>query len=535
MSAEQQQKPKQIRCTIIGAGVSGILMAYKLKRHLNDYVTFQIFEKSPDLGERYISFNTKVVSARWSESDSTWTVQLEDGSLVTSEIMVNAGGILNHPQIPNIEGLSDFTGPLLHTASWDHSIDLRGKRVGVIGAGASSIQLVPSIQPLVQDMKVFIRTPSWIAPPVALPDPNTTNYTYSTEEKAIFEANKDMYLDTRKGLEDQFNGMFRIFLKSSPEQKRTRAMFESRMKQLIHDNDLQNKLIPPFEAGCRRINPGEGFLTALQKPNVEPVFDSIKRVTQGGIVAGSKEYPVDVLVAATGFNTTFRPRFPIIGRNGVNLQDAWQEHPESYLGLGVAGFPNYLIFLGPNTPISNGSLMGSVEATADYFIRLLHKMIRQRVKSFEKVMQDMVWTGTCRSWYKQGTNGKVTGLWPGSSLHYIQVLAEDRWEDYEWTHESERYSYWGHGLSWIEEPDLDPLGATKQDMIESMTTLPKKDSDLSFYLWESSPLPETCFADGHSEERVQDGGDLAWRKVLHATTASDVDKHAAVACITVPV
>ncbi|EXK29642.1 hypothetical protein FOXG_11810 [Fusarium oxysporum f. sp. lycopersici 4287] len=602
MSAEQQQKPKQIRCTIIGAGVSGILMAYKLKRHLNDYVTFQIFEKSPDLGgtwfenkypgcacdvpshcyqysfapnpswskfyassdeiqgylkgvakhfdlERYISFNTKVVSARWSESDSTWTVQLEDGSLVTSEILFNAGGILNHPQIPNIEGLSDFTGPLLHTASWDHSIDLRGKRVGVIGAGASSIQLVPSIQPLVQDMKVFIRTPSWIAPPVALPDPNATNYTYSTEEKAIFEANKDIYLDTRKGLEDQFNGMFRIFLKSSPEQKRTRAMFESRMKQLIPDKDLQNKLIPPFEAGCRRINPGEGFLTALQKPNVEPVFDSIKRVTQGGIVAGSKEYPVDVLVAATGFNTTFRPRFPIIGRNGVNLQDAWQEHPESYLGLGVAGFPNYLIFLGPNTPISNGSLMGSVEATADYFIRLLHKMIRQRVKSFEvridaqndfnthtqKVMQDMVWTGTCRSWYKQGTNGKVTGLWPGSSLHYIQVLAENRWEDYEWTHESERYSYWGHGLSWIEEPDLDPLGATKQDMIESMTTLPKKDSDLSFYLWESSPLPETCFADGHSEERVQDGGDLAWRKVLHATTASDVDKHAAVACITVPV
>jgi len=136
---------------------------------------------------------------------------------------------------------------------------------------------------------------------------------------------------------------------------------------------------------------------------------------------------------------------------------------------------------------------------------------------------------------KQGTNGKVTGLWPGSSLHYIQVLAEDRWEDYEWTHESERYSYWGHGLSWIEGPDLDPLGATKQDMIESMTTLPKKDSDLSFYLWESSPLPETCLADEYSEERVQDGGDLAWRKVLHATTASDVDKHAAVACITVPV
>ncbi|KAF4503275.1 sterigmatocystin biosynthesis monooxygenase stcW [Fusarium agapanthi] len=176
-------------------------------------------------------------------------------------------------------------------------------------------------------------------------------------------------------------------------------------------------------------------------------------------------------------------------------------------------------------------------------------MIRQRAKSFEvradaqddfnqhtqKVMQDMVWTGTCRSWYKQGTSGKVTGLWPGSSLHYIQVLAEDRWEDYEWTHESERYSYWSHGLSWIEEPGLDPLGATKQNMIEAMTTLPKKDSDLSFYLWESDTLPETCFPSGCSEEIAQDGGDLVWKNVLQTATSVDVDNHAAVACITVPV
>lgn len=247
---------------------------------------------------------------------------------------------------------------MLHTASWDSSIDLRGKRIGVIGAGASAIQLVPSIQPLVKDMKVFIRTPSWIAPPVALPDSNATNYTYTSEEKKSFQGHKDTYLTTRKGLEDQFNGMFRIFLKASDEQRNIRSLFESRMKQLIPDKMLQEKLIPQFETGCRRINPGEGFLTALQKPNVEPVFDSIQKVSPNGIVAGDKEYLVDVLVAATGFNTTFRPRFPIIGRNGVNLQDLWQDDPASYLGVGVAGFPNYLVFLGPNTPISNGSLMG---------------------------------------------------------------------------------------------------------------------------------------------------------------------------------
>lgn len=163
-------------------------------------------------------------------------------------------------------------------------------------------------------------------------------------------------------------------------------------------------------------------------------------------------------------------------------------------------------------------------------------MIRQRVKSFEvrsdaqadfdthtqKIMQDMVWTGTCRSWCKshftiiripnralanthtsqdkRGTNGKVTGLWPGSSLHYIQVLSEDRWEDYNWEHKAERYSYWGHGFSWIENPDLDPLGAGKQNMIEAMTTIPSNDSDLSFYLWKSNPLPKSCIP-AHEEEQ----------------------------------
>ncbi|KAF4995954.1 hypothetical protein FGRMN_4809 [Fusarium graminum] len=580
MASTPIEKTNNLRCTIVGAGVSGILMAYKLKEHLNDFVDFQIFEKSSDIGgtcyassqeihaylksvvkhfdlEKYITFNTKVNAARWSEDAGTWTVDLDGGRSVTSEVFINAGGILNHPQLPNVEGLSSFSGPLLHTASWDPSVDLTGKRIGVIGAGASAIQLVPSIQPLAKDMKVFIRTPSWIAPPVALPDPNATNYTYSSEEKRSFEQHRDIYLTTRKGLEDQFNGMFRIFLKSSDEQRSIRNLFESRMKQLIPDKSLQEKLIPQFEAGCRRINPGEGFLTALQEPNVEPVFDPIQKVTPNGIVAGGKEYPADVLVAATGFNTTFTPRFPIHGRNNVNLQDLWQDDPASYMGTGVSGFPNYLIFLGPNTPISNGSLMGSVEATADYFIRLLHKMIRQRVKSFEvrsdaqadfnthtqKAMRDMVWTGTCRSWYKQGTNGKVTGIWAGSSLHYIQVLAEDRWEDYEWEHKSERYSYWGHGVSWIEEPELDPLGVRKQDMIEAMTTIPKKDSDLSFYLWNSDPLPDAGLdmvtSDevenglGHNlmEDWLKDGGNGHLEGP--ATPPAGIDAHGT--CISVPV
>lgn len=156
-----------------------------------------------------------------------------------------------------------------------------------------------------------------------------------------------------------------------------RARFESRMKELVTDKDLQKKLIPSFEAGCRRINPGEQYLVALQKPNVRAIFDPIKEITATGVVVSEgMEHPADVLIAATGFDTTFRPRFPIIGRGGLNLQDLWSSDPTSYMGIGVSGFPNYLTFLGPNTPISNGSLMGEysggtgiAQSSADTVIR----------------------------------------------------------------------------------------------------------------------------------------------------------------------
>lgn len=260
--------------------------------------------------------------------------------------------------MPNVEGLSSFAGPLLHTADWSDGHDLKDKRIAVIGSGASSVQLVPQLQPSAKNIQVFIRTPSWISPPPVKPPSGSLNHVYATHEKASYRNDDAAYLDVRKDYEANFNGMFRAFIKNTPEQDNLRTTFEDGMKQLIPDEELQKKLIPDFEAGCRRINPGENFLHALQKPNVQPIFDKIERVTPTGVVAGGQEYPADVLVAATGFNTTFKPRFPIIGRGRVNLQDLWSETPISYMSVAVSGFPNYLIFLGPNTPISNGSLMG---------------------------------------------------------------------------------------------------------------------------------------------------------------------------------
>jgi cation diffusion facilitator CzcD-associated flavoprotein CzcO len=278
---------------------------------------------------------------------------------VESEVLINAGGILNNLQMPDIPGLDTFPGPQLHTAAWDDRVDLTGKRVAIIGAGASAVQVVPEVRKIAKHVDVYIRTPSWISPPVALPAGVEKGHIYSEEEKKAFRVDGKGYRSMRKGLEDQFNSMFGAFTKGSVEQQDLRGRFEGRMKALIKDEALQKNLIPSFEAGCRRINPGEEYLIALQEENVRPVFERIERIDSDGVVLGNGvKHEADVLIAATGFNTSFRPRFPILGTGGVNLQDLWEDDPTSYCGIAVSGFPNYLMFLGPNTPISNGSLMG---------------------------------------------------------------------------------------------------------------------------------------------------------------------------------
>jgi cation diffusion facilitator CzcD-associated flavoprotein CzcO len=287
-------------------------------------------------------------------------VDIANHGTIESQILITAGGILNNPQMPDIRGLDTFKGPILHTAAWNHTVDPAGKRAAIIGAGASAVQLLPEIREVVDHVDIYIRTPSWISPPVALLEGVEKGHVYTEAEKQSFKSDKEAYLAMRKGLEDQFNMMFGAFMKESPEQQSFRARFEGRMTELIRDKALREKLIPNFEAGCRRVNPGEEYLIALQQDNVRPVFDPIREIAGDGVVLedGSMN-PTEVLIAATAFNTSFRPRFPIIGADGVNLQDLWETNPVSYFGLAVAGFPNYLMFLGPITPISNGSLMGT--------------------------------------------------------------------------------------------------------------------------------------------------------------------------------
>lgn len=421
--------------------------------------------------DQYIHLNSEVEEAVWRESSSRWTVKVKGKGTYECDILINAGGILNNPKYPNLKDLESFKGKLVHTAAWDPSTNVSGKRVAIVGAGASAIQVLPELQREASHIDIYIRTPSWISPPTGAQINEEHNHIYTMDEKSRFRDDPEYSLRTRKAMETTFNAMYRAFFKGSEQQQWMKCKLETRMKELIHNEELRKALIPGFEAGCRRINPGERYLDALQKQNVKPVFDAIQEVTPDGIVdTNGKERPVDILVAATGFDTSFRPRFPIIGLNGVDLRDLWKDDPVSYCGLAVSGFPNYLIFLGPNTPISNGSLIGALEATGDFFVRLIRKMILQQAASFnvrrevqsdfnshtQDFMRRMVWTGSCRSWFKKD-NGKVTAIWPGSGLHYREFLQSSRWEDFEWKYRGNCFRYWGLGFSEVEgraNPDL---------------------------------------------------------------------------------
>lgn len=303
-----------------------------------------------------------------------------------------------------------FKGPVLHTAAWDENVDLSGRRVAVVGAGASAIQMLPIIAKIAENCDVYVRTPSWIVP--SAEGDKKGNYAYTKDDKERFRDDAAFSLSTRKAMETWFNAKYPAFIKDGEEQKEWRSSLEQGMKSMLRDPALHDKLIPKFEVGCKRTNPGEDYLETLQMPHVQPVFDSIDRVTSDGIVAGGQLRTVDVIITATGFDTSFRPRFSIIGRHGRDLRDLWAEDPVSYFGLAVSDFPNYLMYLGPNTPIANGSVIGTLEATADYFVRLLEKLMNEKARSFEvrdedqsdfdahtqDVVKDMVWTGSCRSW-----------------------------------------------------------------------------------------------------------------------------------------
>ncbi|KAK8251665.1 FAD/NAD(P)-binding domain-containing protein [Phyllosticta capitalensis] len=511
---------RPIRIICIGAGASGLLFAYKLQRSFRNF-SLTVYDKNPEISgtwtenrypgcacdvpshsytysffpnpdfthyysgsaeirkyfqkfastfglERFVKTQHEVKAANWDDAQSKWVVEVMDvksREVITDsgDFLINATGFLNNWQWPKVDGLDTFKGDLAHTARWPEDLDLRGKRVGLIGNGSSGIQVLPAIQPYVSSLTTFIRHNTWITKPFGKSEPRP----FTEEELHEFRNDPSALLEHRKEAESDMNNMFGVFLKDHPIQQDARKMNVEAMEvRLNKDKELSTRLIPDWSVGCRRYTPGPGYLEALQAPNVNVVYGGVTEVLPNGCKTSTGEvFELDTLICATGFDVSHRPRFPLVGKDGVNLQDTWAKSPRSYMSMGAPDMPNYIMVMGPNSPSGNGPVLSAIEAQVSYALRMIDRLQTENIRSFvpkdsaveafndyvDTFMEKTVWKDVCKSWYKNGTtNGRVTGLWPGSTLHFLEAVREPRWEDWEVSYEGNPLSWLGNGYSQCE-------------------------------------------------------------------------------------
>ena len=431
---------------------------------------------------RDVKLGHRVSHAQFDEASGKWNLKVDtkDGTIDdTADVLVSAVGFLSKWRWPNITGLHDFKGELMHSASWDTSFDPAGKRVGVIGNGSSAIQIVPQIVEKAQHLTNFIRNPTYITPGLGSGAiGGKVQYIFSEEEKRNFRENPEALKQYRKKIQAASNKSFDMFVKDSDAQKAARKATAEQMKERLGNNEeLAAKLTPTYEVGCRRATPGPLYLESFTRDNVSLITDPICRIAETGIVTKSSEgseslCKLDAIICATGFDVSHRPPFPLIGRKGVSLSDYWETEPMSYMSLCASGFPNFFTFTGPNAPVGHGSLMAGLGWSADYMCKWIHKMLEEDIKYVDvkqealdefnsysdEIMQTLAWSGGCQSWYKNHrVDGRVTAVWAGSVLAYHDMIKDLRPEDFDIKYRSKnRFRFMGNGRTWREySPDAD--------------------------------------------------------------------------------
>lgn len=340
--------------------------------------------------DRDVRLHHKVEHARFDESTGRWHLKVrraDTGEIFDDicDILVSATGFLSHWRWPSIQGLHDFAGHLAHSADWDAQgeYEYSGKKVGIIGNGSSAIQIMPQLAPHVSHLVNFIRHPTWITPGLgsAVID-GATNHVYTDEEKRQFIEDPEKLKQYRKMIQHETNAGFGMFTKGSVAQEEAKKATINMMRQQLGGSEnLVRKLVPDWEVGCRRATPGPGYLEAFTMPHVSLVTDAIERVTPSGIrTVDGREFDLDAIVCATGFDVSHRPPWPLIGRGGLTLAEHWKEEPYAYLSLMASGFPNFFMFGGPNSPVGHGSLMSQLQWSAEWMCRWISKMAEENIK-----------------------------------------------------------------------------------------------------------------------------------------------------------
>ncbi|KAJ4393070.1 hypothetical protein N0V93_002277 [Gnomoniopsis smithogilvyi] len=425
---------------------------------------------------RFIHLGRKVTSYGWDESKKQWHICIEcldTGAKFEEDvdIVVSARGFLNDMKWPDIPGWQDFKGEKMHSAKWNDNYDFQNKKIAVIGGGSSSLQLVPELRKISGvEVNVFMRQKTWITNRFGDFimeqmgwDPSQLDI--SSDRISEWETDEAAYLKFRKLLDDDSNSIHFSVKKGSDMQRTLVDLFSKVTREKLSSRpDLLEVFSPTFGVGCRRITPGAGYLEALCEANVRLFTGDIDFISSSGLSVAGEHVDADVLVCATGFNTSAIPTFPVVGKEGVTLAKKFSPFPQTYLSLAIAGFPNYFMMLGPNSGIAAGPLNPLIEAQGDYIIKCIRKLQKEDYKSMtpkkERVDDFMEYVGDyfkqtvfmdpCKSWYKTdgGTGNRISALWPGSILHQMEALRAPRWEDYDFdTQEQNRLRWFGNGFS----------------------------------------------------------------------------------------
>jgi cation diffusion facilitator CzcD-associated flavoprotein CzcO len=469
-----------VQIAIVGAGLSGVGMAIALRRDgIEDFV---VLERADDLGGtwrdnsypgcacdiasvlysysdeqnphwsrafahqpeiqayihgvadrhrvvEHIRFGRGLLAADWDEDSERWHIQTTGGEF-TAEFLISAVGALADPSIPALPGLDTFAGTVFHSARWNHGHNLNGRRVAVVGTGASAIQFVPEIQPVVGHLDLFQRTPPWVLPRGNPAIPARWRRRLAGNPRLLSWLRRSVFT-----LHESFHYGFKHPAVMRLAERQARAHIERQ----VSDPALRAKLTPDYRLGCKRILGSDTWYPALTQDNVDVVTAGIAEVTADGIVdADGVHHPVDTIIFGTGFQVTDVPvSHRIRGRGGVLLADRWQGSPRAHLGMAVAGYPNLFMLLGPNTGLGHNSVLLMIEAQIAYLGGALRYAREHGLATLEPTpaaqaayiaeldrdTQGSVWTaGGCLSWYLDET-GRNSTLWPGSVRAYQRRLA----------------------------------------------------------------------------------------------------------------
>jgi len=474
---------------IIGAGFAGIGMAIRLKQA--GLESFAIFERAGEIGgtwrdntypgaacdvpshvyslsfepnpawsqrfspsweiQRYLlglvekwglraklRLGTEIVEARFDEMRRTWTLTTDSGETATARLVVSCVGGLVDPALPDIPGIESFAGTTFHTARWNHDYPLAGKRVAVVGTGASAVQVVPSIAPEVARLVVFQRTPAWVVPKM--------DKRYSERTKRLL-ARFPILLHTSRFLQYALSELWgpMVFLDAPRLSAIAERLSMRHLRAQVADPVLREKLAPHFQFGCKRVLISDDYWATFERENVDLVTEPIRRIVPGGVeTVDGRVHEVDAIVYATGFALGLaRAPFPVFGRGGRALDDAWRDGAVAYKGMTVSGFQNWFILMGPNTGPGHTSVLVYTEAQIAHVLEAIDTM-RRRGLTYVDVRQDaqdrynagiqgrmkyMVWPN-CKSWYLS-PDGSNHALYPGFAAEYVLRARHFRPDDYE--------------------------------------------------------------------------------------------------------